>query len=69
MNLEGELLSEIPDFVNIKKIPEVSEVLNGEYTKRLGWIFHNKNAIAGIAFLLTLLFHKINHNRGVYYRR
>ena len=69
MNKEGELLNEIPHFVNIKKIPDLTELLNGKCTKRLRWVFYNRNIIEGAKFLLALFFHKINHNRGTYYRR
>lgn len=69
MNIEGETLNKLPDYVNIKKIPELTDVSNGAYKNRLEWVFQNKGVIAGIKFFLCSVMHKINHNRGVYYRK
>ena len=69
INVEGELLGEIPDFVHIEKIPELNEILNGDFRKRLKWVIQKKNIIVVIQFLISAMCHKYFHNRGVYYRK
>lgn len=67
INVEGELLSKVPDFVRIVKIPDLNEILNGNIVFRLKWMFHNKGFIDTLKFIRCCLIHKVNHIRGSYY--
>ena len=66
-NVEGELLRTIPDFVHIKKIPELDEVLNGKFKNRFRWVVQNKGVVTAVRFLVAAICHKYSYNRGRYY--
>lgn len=44
INLEGELIEEIPDYVKFIQIPDLSNILNGSFRRRISY-FANKQSI------------------------
>lgn len=68
INKEGAFLNKLPDYVEVKIINGLADILNGGFYNRIWNIRKNKGILKSIIFFIKTLQYKITKNRGVYYK-